>query len=245
MPTYRKRPSNRRSKPMTGKGRVSDSVKKYVKSVTAKTRPEMKYFSLGAGVTGPTETSLNLSNSLVAGYNWQEFTTTIAQGTLSSNRVGNEIRLQGYHSKVTYFNNSPVPVYVRRLVISYPGADTEAMLDAAEIFSITGTGLSFTGAGNNMQVINTPINVAAYKVYYDKTIRLGPSNATDGTNTRMVNYFQKFGGKKILYEGSSSALQSQNTRFAELIIAVTAPNDITAACTLEFSRFNRCYFTDP
>jgi len=206
MPTYRKKTSIRRKKPSTKTSGVSDSVKKYVKSVTKKTRPEMKYTIalLPSPLTGP-EPTLSLVGS-VAGYSWTEFgNIAAATGANAVNtRIGQEIYLQGHYSKTTYFNNSPVPIYVRHLIVSLPSQDVEGGTDAAELFTYSGQGVSFTTIGNTTAIMQVPINKTQYRVYSDKTFKLGSTSALDGTCTRMVKNFQKFGGKKIMFESLAS-----------------------------------------
>lgn len=233
--------SIRRRKPKSKSGVVSDSVKKYVKSVTKKSLPEMKYISTAVSAIEPV---LSLTGP-VAGYSYIEFANNLTIGAGLNQRLGAEIRLQGLHSKITYHNNSTVPVYVRRLVIGISGQDIDAGLDTMELFNSGGPGVNWTSAGNSLYVIQTPINHVSYKVYFDKTFKLGPVGSTDGTQTRMVNYFQKFGGKKIIYEGSTGGYALQDFRFAEIITAVCANQDATVGASLEFNRFSRVYFTDP
>jgi len=75
---------------------------------------------LPSPLTGP-EPTLSLVGS-VAGYSWTEFgNIAAATGANAVNtRIGQEIYLQGHYSKTTYFNNSPVPIYVRHLIVSLP-----------------------------------------------------------------------------------------------------------------------------
>lgn len=241
MPTYRKKMSTRSRKPKSKGGVVSDSVKKYVKSVTKKALPEMKFVT--STLIPGTEPVLGL-NGTVAGYQWLEFARP-TQGPAVSQRNGNQINLQGYHSKITYFNTSTSTLFVRRLILGVNNGDTEAGTDSAELFTLNGTGISLTTAGNTLAVIQTPINTTQYRVYFDKTIKLAPVGSVDGTNTRMVNYFQKFGGKKITYESNNSGFLAQNFRFAELILVATSANDPNISGGLKLINFNRTYFTDP
>lgn len=244
MPTYRKKMSIRRRKPKSKSGVVSDSVKKYVKNVTRKAKPEMKYRTESVAI-GPSEPVVTTNGATTLGYVWNEF-CTIAQGTAINNRIGNEIRLQGFHSKITYFNKGSDPVYIRRLVIGINSGDTEAGTDTAELFQNLGLGVSIATVANTTAALQYPINHVTYKVYFDKTFKLGPVSATDGSNTRLVNYFQKFSGKKVIYENTGSGVLAQNHRFAEVILAVGANNDqATGNVGVEYSRHARTFFTDP
>lgn len=178
MTTYRKKLSIRRRKPKSKSGVVSDSVKKYVKSVTKKALPEMKFAAIQA--VSAVEATIAL-DGVIAGNNWLEF-ANILQGLTKATRTGNEIKLQGYHSKITYHNNSTVPVYIRRLVIGIEGNDVDAGTNLAELFTINGAGVDINTMGNGLAVIQTPINMSKYKVYFDKVIKLGPAGSTDGPN---------------------------------------------------------------
>jgi len=134
---------------------------------------------------------------------------------------------------------------VRHLIVSLPSQDVEGGTDAAELFTYSGQGVSFTTIGNTTAIMQVPINKTQYRVYSDKTFKLGSTSALDGTCTRMVKNFQKFGGKKIMFESLASGVLAQSTRFAEIIIGVCANNDATAASSLEFTRFTKTFFTDP
>lgn len=242
MPYKNKRPGGMRRngyKPK-GKGAVSNAVKKYVRKVASKTRPEMK----NNRSTFVESTLLNTA-AVATSFLWSEQMGGIAQGPERFNRIGNEIYLHGHHSKGSYNNNGTVPVYVRRLILGYTtGISTGT--GSVELFDTTdGTGSTITATGNTMGLITQPINKNQFKVYSDKTIKLSPSTATDGTQTKMYNYFQKFGGKKVKFEGNTNGLLGANWRFAEVWLVAQADNDSAAGSIVEQSGSRATYFTDP
>lgn len=222
-----------------GKPGVSNAVKKYVKKVASKTKPEMKCvrysFTENTGInTGAIGTS----------FDWFEF-PNILQGVTKETRIGNEIYLHGWHSKGSYFNTGTSPVFVRRLVVGYTSGITSASV-SSELFDVTnGVGTTLTTVGNNMGLITSRINKSQFKVYFDKVVKLSPSTATDGTQTKLYNYFTKFGGKKISFEGNTNGQNNQDTRLAEIFLFAQADNDATTGFVIEQTRNNGCYFTDP
>lgn len=227
---FNKKPAYR-----SGKGGVSNAVKKYVKKVASKTRPEMK----SAVISNQVETLLDTS-AIATAYQWNEF-PILSQGTGRDQRIGNEVYLHGHHSRGQFFNNATVPVFVRRLVVGYSTGVTIGV--TAELFDIqSGIPDTLTSLPDSRKLY-ARINKAQFKVYFDKIIKLAPSASTDGNQTKIHNYFQKFGGKKIKYEGTSSGLLSQDTRLAEIYIMASPDNDSNAI--IELTQNSRFYFTDP
>lgn len=240
MPTYRKPRGMRRTtyKPK-GKGNVPNAVKKYVRKVTARTRPEMKSLQ-----SNSVEYAGLNPGAIATSFNWNEC-LSIAQGTTRDTRIGNEIYFHGLHSKGSWFNNGAVPVFIRRLVVGY-SSGISAQTASAELFDTAdGVGSTITAMGNNMGLITSRINKNQFKVYFDKVIKLSPTSAVDGTQTKMYNYFTKFGGKKIQFEGSTSGLLGQNNRIGEIWLVAQADNDTTTGAAVEQTYALTRYFTDP
>lgn len=222
-----------------GKAGVSQAVKKYVKKVASKTRPEMKCQRFAF-----TENSLLNTGAIATSFYWNEF-PAISQGVTRDSRIGNEIYLHGYHAKGSYFNNGSSPVFIRRLVVGY-STGVAANSVASELFDLsTGVGTTLTTVGNNMGLITTRINKSQFKVYFDKVIKLSPTSATDGTQTKLYNYFQKFGGKKITYEANAVGANNQDARLAEIYLVAQADNDASTGFVVEQTLNNAIYFTDP
>lgn len=220
-----------------GKTGVSTAVKKYVKKVTARTRPEMKSIQTNSVENGLITQPINTALA------WQELVQP-TQGTARNNRIGNEIYLHGFHAKGSFINTSAVPVYVRRLVVGYTTGVTTGV--NAELFDNgIGAGVTITTTGVTMALITNKINKAQFKVYFDKVIKLSPSTATDGSQTKLYNHFQKFGGKKIRFEGSGVGLNNQDFILAEVYIVAQADNDAAGTNIVEWSENNSIYFTDP
>jgi len=218
---------------------VSNAVRKYVKKVTARTRPEMK-----CKKGSITEfTSLNTATA-VQSMSWIEFPDMV-QGTGRDQRIGNEVYLHGFHSKGSFHNNGSVVMYIRRLIVGFTTGVT-ANSGVTELFDNgTGAGVTINAVGNNMGLITTPINKNQFKVYFDKTIKLSPSTATDGTQTKLYNHFSKFGGKKIQFEGNNVGAISQDGRMAEIYLVAQADNDATTGFFVEQTQNWSTYFTDP
>lgn len=241
MPLNNKSRKPRRSayKP-NNKGPVSNAVKKYVKKVTSRTRPEMK-----SAQANFVESTLLNTSAIGTSFRATEF-PSMTQGTTRETRIGNEIYLHGFHSKGSYFNTGSAVVYIRRLVLgTTTGVDPFDAVNSELFDTAAGQGQSLTQIGNNMGLIQSRINTNQFKVYFDKTIKLSPSTATDGTQTKLYNHFQKFGGKKIKFDAQTVGLNSQNARMIELYLVAQADNDAVTGITVEQSENYTTYFTDP
>lgn len=233
--------SNRRPayKPK-GKPGVTNAVKKYVKKVTARTRPEMKCVK-NSYLESTTLSTATVDSSL----RWNQFVSML-QGTARDQRIGNEIYLHGFHAKGQFYNNGTVPVFIRRLVLGFTVGISTIGTTATELFDNgSGAGVTIATIGNNMGLITAPINKVQFKVYFDKVTKLSPSTATDGTQTKLYNHFQKFGGKKIMFEGDNAATLAQNHRLVEIYLLAEAGNDASTGITVEQTQNFATYFTDP
>lgn len=229
--TYKKKAY--KSKPKVAK--VSRAVKSYVAHKIK--RPEMKQIQ-GNVVEDTQLVTSSAAGSLV----WQEVMNP-TQGTTRDTRQGNQVYFHGFHAKGSFHNNGTVPAYVRRLVVGYSTAITVGA--AAELFDNgVGAGVSVTTTGPTMALITNKINKVQFKVYSDKTIRLSSSTATDGSQTRMYNYFTKFGGKKITFEATTAGQSNQDWRCAEIYLVAQADNDAAAGITVERTENYSVYFTD-
>lgn len=228
---YSKKPSYQSK----GKNGVSNAVKKYVKKVASKTRPEMK----SATILNQVEYLFD-STTIAGSFQWNEF-PLLTQGTARDQRIGNEVFLHGQHSKGHFYNNATSPIIIRRLILGYSSG---IIIGAnAELFDTgTGTPDTLTSLASTLKM-HARINKAQFKVYYDKSIKLAPSTSTDGNQTKLHNYFQKFGGKKIKFEGNTFGVNNQDTRFCELYIVNTLDND--SSFVVELTQNSRFYFTDP
>lgn len=225
----RRRPSARSQ----GKPMVSNAVKKYVKTITAKQRPEMKkQFNL---------IDEQVLNTLSPSFFFSEF--IVAQGTPLNGRVGNEVLLQGCHIKGVLHNNSNSPVYVRRLVLGF--SDGTITNTFTELFTSAGGVPTDLGTTTGLNSMYYSINKVKFKVYDDTMIRLGSLASIDGNNTRFFNKFQKFGGCKIKYEGNTNGEQNQNKRFAVVWLVAQADDDTSSGVPIELSSSINWYFTDP
>jgi hypothetical protein len=236
MTPYRKTAPKKTYRKKASTAKVSTAVKKYVKQVTAKSRPEMKRIM---DSTTLDETAIN---TLTVPYIFREF--SCVQGTQVQGRLGNELYIQGLHLKGILHNNSNTTIFVRRLILQLTdGTPTGAF---TEIFT-SGTGVPtdlVTTTGLNAMYHS--INKSKFKVYDDTVMKLAPLTSVDGNQTKMFNKFQKFGGAKITYEGNTSGEQNQNKRFLVLWIFADANDDTTAATNVvEVSSNITWYYTDP
>jgi len=221
------------------KAGVTMAVKKYVKKVTARTRPEMKLVR-----SNYVEAVALNTNALASSYTFTEVVNML-QGVGRDQRIGNEIYLHGYHSKGSYNNNGPVVTYVRRLIVGFTSGILTGTSTTLELFDNgTGAGVSPLTIGNNMGLVTTPINKNQFKVYFDKVTKLSPSTATDGTQTKLYNHFTKFGGKKIQFESNNVGVLSQDYRIAEIYLVAQADND-PQINIVEQTQNSAVYFTDP
>lgn len=233
MPVYKKKAPATYRKKTYKKPVVSQAVKKYVKQVTAKVKPEMKQLY--------SEANELTYNTLSTAYTFEEF--ILLQGSTANTRVGNEVFLQGLHLKGVWHNNATNSIYVRTLILGY----TDSIQDGAfsELFrTSTGNATDLTTTVG-LDIIYKPINKVKWHVYEDKVTKLAPSTSTDGNNTKFFSIFQKFGGSKIKFEAGTTGFTNQNKRFCVLHLAADANDDTTTGSVIELSSILRWYFTDP
>jgi len=213
---------------------VSQAVKSYVKKVTAKQKPEMKVQSF-------TEANETVMNTLSTQYLFQEF--TCSQGLGNAQRIGNEILLQGFHTKGVLHNNSTGTIWVRKLILGYSDSIQDGAFTELFRLNLGTTGDLTTVVG--LDVIYRPINKVKFHVYKDQVHKLSSNADTAGNHTKFFNDFQKFGGSKIKYEANTGGFTNQDKRFCILWLVADANDDTSLGNPIELSNITSWYFTDP
>lgn len=175
-------------------GKVAPAVKSYVKK-QMRTNTELKRYEKSdqEKIEGTT-TDANYITDLC----------TIAEGTGKEERIGSEIKLQGVQLKGMFHNNSSVVNYVR-YVIGYFTQNVAGVLNSnTKLFrGPFDQQLSTTevyGSGSQpYSLMTTPLHPELFHSLYDKVIKIGPLQSTDGNNTRLFNKFIKLHNKKVSF----------------------------------------------
>lgn len=213
---------------------VPKAVKSYVNK-KLRSEIELKKFYFNNVETPDSTTSLNAVDMV-----------TMVQGTGISQRVGNEVKLQGLHIKGVLHNNSTdLPIFCRTIVLYTK--DELPISATTEMFTfIDGTSASATSVGlasGSINTILTPLHKANIgTVLYDSVTKLGPQKSADGTNTRNYSKFIKLHGKKMHFANAGTSGVSSERLFVINFYA-DATQDFAVA-TIEHSRFHTLWYTD-
>jgi len=223
---YTRRPARKYKKKSNTK--VSAATRKYVRKVMPKV--EMKQY-------------WNHTNETALSTLSQGYTTVgplIGQGTAAANRLGNIIHLHGLHIKGALNNNSGSESFVRFMVLGY---DTSLANPINYLFRNASLG-TVTGpiSVNGLDCMYFPVNKIDFHVYHDQTLRLaGSAVGNAGNNTRMINKFIKFGGKRLEYKDTAAYPQ---WAYLTVFIAADANDDTSSGTNVELSILERVYYKD-
>lgn len=222
-----------RRRPLATKAKVSTAVKKYVKSHTPK--PEVK-----RAFDVYSETTIS---AMVTPY--QIYEPIIAQGVGRNQRIGNQIKMLGVHTRAHFKNNSTGTCWVRMLVLSTAG-DTDTAAATMELFkdvNAAGDTNPIVVSGSSSGNIFFSINDAKFKTHYDHVYKLGGTGSLEGRDVILFNKFCKF-NTTIKYDGTNTGLGNQSRRF--LIIYLTSETALDGGgASVEISGMNRWYYIDP
>lgn len=233
MAIYRKTTKPRRYKKRTiSKAKVSTAVKKYVKSHVPKPEVKRAFDVYSEAVI----------SAMVTPY--QMFEPIIAQGTARNQRIGNQIKMLGVHTRAYFKNNSTGTCWVRMLVLS-TGSDTDTAAATMELFkdvNAAGDTNPIVVSGSSAGNIFFSINEAKFKTHYDHVYKLGGTGSLEGKDVVLFNKFCKF-NTTIKYDGASTGLGNQSRRF--LILYLTSETALDGGgASVEISGMNRWYYVD-
>jgi len=167
----------------------------------------------------------------------------ILQGVGHSERIGNNVKLQGLHIKGVINNNFTSTVFVRMLIFYVNSQTGLSNLTGSELFQGVG-GVPVNAGGLLLNAIYQPINKNLVTVLHDKTFRMGGSNESSGTCATVFNKFVKLYGKKIMYDGNAAGSLNQSKRLQVAFISANAADDDSGETTLDLSYICRLYYKD-
>jgi len=214
------------------KGRKT--LKKIVRRMEIQMKPELKNSSSVSATNGLAITS---SNTYVI--------TNIcapAQGTSSATRVGDKIRIKKIEVRLTAFQPSSSPNFVRMMIIHdrrWTGTD----LTGAQIltsYNLTDQSWINAQSSTNIDYVNKHGDKGkGVDILYDKVITLGTYTATAADQTvKEMNFTKTYTlGKVVQFAGGTSAT-------GQLFLVVFPGNDTTAGSNPNYVWFSNVYYTD-
>jgi len=223
-------PARRRRRRATKAKGVPKAVRAYVKRVMPKS--ELKRI-----VSYSDEAPLS---TLVQGTVIPQLAVT--QGLQVWNRIGNDIRVKGYHMKAVLNNNSTTPSYIRVLV-AWTQMDTDVSFTAAQLFgdiNLAGTSGS-TSTIPGLNIMYYPVNRLQFTPVIDKVYKLGGSG--DPSCTRMISKFVRM-NKPVKFLANSTGTGGQNWQLTLFYLVAEAADDTAGGTAIEVSHVTRIYFTD-
>lgn len=204
--------------------------------------------------------SIACASGNVPGY--KNLIPILNQGTTSSNRIGNEIRVvNGYirgHVNLLPFDSTsnilPLPCYVKMWVCSNRKINTQTLSNTAISTNFFDAGGTQTGFQGNMLDIDFSPNKDDWIIYSTKTVRLGVGYATGSTvatssyfdNSPMSVPFQfNFGKKigKVTYDETSVGATNKNMFLVFQVVAANGANT-AAQIPAEFHYTSRVEYED-
>lgn len=221
-------------------GKVAPAVKSYVKKAM-RTNSELKRLEIfnQESLQGIPPSGTAIFPSLAF---------SVAEGTASNERVGNEVRLQGIQVKGMWHNNVNLTIYCRVMIGYYNTVDNlysainenTPLFKASDGQSVSSVTIA-SGATKNYALMTTPTHPIQWTSLYDKVFKIGPSTSTDGNNTRLFNKFIKLHNKKVSWvnTGSIPLPQLQVLRFYS-----DAPLDASTVQTVEYSGSTQVWYRD-
>jgi len=166
----------------------------------------------------------------------------VTQGVQAWNRIGNEIRVKGFHIKGILNNNATTPNYVR-MVLAWTACDTDVSFTTATLFgdyNLAGSSANTSGIPG-LNIMYFPINRVLYTPVYDKVIKLGGSG--DPSCTKIFSKFIKM-NKTIKYIANSTGTGVQNYQLTLFYLVAESGDDTTGGQIIEISHVARTFFTD-
>ena len=166
----------------------------------------------------------------------------ITQGLQPDQRIGNEIRLSGFHSRLMFKSNADTNTWVRlALVKTYD--ETQITSSSYILEDANGAQLrpmDVTG----LNLIYHPFDKQRIQVLYQRVIKLAPNTSVDAKDITMIRRFVKLHNMKIQYEGNNTGSLNVKPRLHMLLMAADANDDTTLGNTIEVSGISRLWYKD-
>lgn len=232
-PPYRK-PAKRtfRKKKTTYKPKVSTAVKKYVKTHTPHVEVKRELDGFSENIVSATITP------------YLNYEPLIAQGSALNQRIGTQVKMIGIQLRTMLHNNSTITQMVRCLVLGC-NSDTDTTPATMELFkdiSAAGAVTTIQTSGTSFGNMLYKVNDRKFKIYYDRTFKLGATSSADGQDVIFVKKFIKL-NSLIKYEGNSTGVGNQSKRFIILYLTSDPALDASGGA-IEITGNHFYYFTD-
>lgn len=198
-------------------------------------RPEMK--SIVRSLEGDTMSALTENRLVIMPF------AHITQGTGVEQRIGNDICLKSMHIKGHLENRSSVAnTMLVRIAIIQDTKDNATAFSGTNCLVKNNTVASLGSLGAESAYLAW--NKARYKVAYDKTVKLGSSNA-NGSDIQLFNIFQKLRGEAdfSFATGAPGAINKNNWQF---VMWACDPDNASQSTSNVNGYFQVTgYYTDP
>lgn len=171
--------------------------------------------------------------------------TSISQGDNNGNRNGSQVRLNGFHFKgIVNNNSSSVTNYVRIVVFKSIHDNVDMTYSTSDLFAAANNNPVTLSDQTGLNAMYHPIDKRLHTVYKDIVVKLAPTTATDGSQTKMVSFWIPLKGLKVDYEGTGTGDGNCYPRVHFGMWAAEAPDDTSTGETVEFSGVGRMFFKD-
>lgn len=172
--------------------------------------------------------------------------SAVAQGDANGNRTGNEIQASGFHFKGVLNNNSTsITNYVRIVVFRAMADNSDMSYATSDLFAAANGIPQALSDQTGLNAMYYPIDKRLHKVYKDFVVKLAPNTATNGTHTKMIQFWIPLKGLKMYFEGSGTGDSNASPRLHFGMWTAEAPDDTSTGETVEVSGVGRFYFKDP
>ena len=241
--------SNRTRKAYTRKGKVSPSIKSYVKKAISSNTENKVWINYGANQTIQTASGIAPA--------FQNLLPQITQGTSHGGRIGNEIKIKqgfikGHVNLLPYnasTNNFQAPLYVKMWLCSNKKINSNVVSGTditTNFFELTGGTAGFQG--NMLDMEFTP-NKEYWTVYATKTFELGLTTASaaqyqDNSRFSRPFYFSfgRYLKSKLKYDDNTAVPLNKNMFL--LFQAVNADGSSSSVYPAEYHFNTRVEYED-
>lgn len=165
----------------------------------------------------------------------------IPQGTAVNERIGNEIKLSGFHLRGAFNNNYEGVNYIRMMLFYYK--DQADVTTSSEFFDSSGGAANSTTSLAGLNSIYYPVNKTKVQVMYNKVFKLAAASSDGTSSTKFFNTFVKLHGRKIKFEGPSTGADNVSPRL-HLAFWMSDAQDDFPSSQVELSAVGSVWYKD-
>lgn len=165
----------------------------------------------------------------------------ISQGTAVNERVGNEIKLSGFHLRGAFNNNYEGVNYVRMMLFYYK--DQADVTTASDFFEASGGSSLTSAASAGLNSIYYPVNKTKVQVMYNKVLKLAAASSDGTASTKFFNMFVKLHGRKVRFAGPATGADNVSPRL-HLAFWISDAQDDFPSSQVEISAVGSTWYKD-